>query len=136
MTTAVVSVVEGNPTVTINHNTYDKTAGTAVTATKDLASANQSFSVISGVTRDDYGHISSVETSTITINKVKDSLKQDTTISPNAVTINTLLADANNSTNDKGNSSLTLSSGGSIALTSTTANNATSVSLDVVWGTF
>lgn len=141
LTTAVVGGSGTNPTVTINHAVPAMGTDTTPTQSVDLTSsteANRQISVISGVTKDTYGHVTALATKTITLSKVLDTLKQSSTSNTNTVTVNTQLVDANNVTTGKGNSSLTLSSSGSIALTSTidSTNNATSVNLDIVWGTF
>lgn len=141
LTTAVVGVSGDNPTITINHAVPTMGTDTTPTQSVDLTSsteASRQISVISGVTKDTYGHVTALATKTITLSKVLDTLKQASTSGTNTVTVNTQLVDANNSTNGKGNSSLTLSSNGSITLTSTidSSNNATSVNLDVVWGEF
>lgn len=142
LTTASVSAggagVDG--VVTFNHAVPTMGTDTTPTQSIDLTSSTSSerqLSVISGVTRDSYGHVTALATKTITLSRISDSLVQSATSGTNTVTIDTQLKDAENST--IGNSSVTLASaGGSVAITPTitAATNSTSVNLDIVWGSF
>ena len=126
--------------VTISHAV--PTMGSDATSTQavNLSSAadkDRQISVISGVTKDSYGHVTALATKTITLGRVSDSLSQAASKGTNAVTIGTQLKDYAGTA--LGKSDITLASAGkSVTITPTidAANNSTSVNLEIVWGSF
>lgn len=136
--TAGGSGVDG--VVTINHAVPTMESNTTSTQGLDLSSAadkDRQISVISGVTKDSYGHVTSLATKTITLGRISDSLSQSASAGTNAVTIGTQLKDY--ADKDIGKSNITLASAGkSVTITPTidAANNSTSVNLEIVWGSF
>ena len=136
--TAGGSGVDG--VVTVNHAVPTMGSNTTSTQGVDLSSAadkDRQISVISGVTKDSYGHVTALATKTITLGRISDSLSQSASAGTNAVTIGTQLKDYANK--DIGKSNITLASAGkSVTITPTidAANNSTSVNLEIVWGSF
>ena len=136
--TAGGSGVDG--VVTVNHAVPTMGSNTTSTQGLDLSSAadkDRQISVISGVTKDSYGHVTSLATKTITLGRISDSLSQSASAGTNAVTIGTQLKDY--ADKDIGKSNITLASAGkSVTITPTidAANNSTSVNLEIVWGSF
>ena len=126
--------------VTISHAV--PTMGSDATSTQavNLSSAadkDRQISVISGVTKDSYGHVTALATKTITLGRISDSLSQAASKGTNAVTIGTQLKNAEGTA--LGKSDITLASAGkSVTITPTidAANNSTSVNLEIVWGSF
>lgn len=126
--------------VTVSHAV--PTMGSDATSTQavNLSSAadkDRQISVISGVTKDSYGHVTALATKTITLGRISDSLSQAASAGTNAVTINTQLKNAKG--DNIGKSGITLgSTGNSVTITPTidAANNSTSVNLEIVWGSF
>ena len=126
--------------VTVSHAV--PTMGSDATSTQavNLSSAadkDRQISVISGVTKDSYGHVTALATKTITLGRVSDSLSQAASKGTNAVTIGTQLKDYAGTA--LGKSDITLASAGkSVTITPTidAANNSTSVNLEIVWGSF
>lgn len=139
-----VSVVAGSSgvdgVVTVNHAVPTMGSDDTSTQAVDLSSAadaNRKISVISGVTKDSYGHVTALSTKTITLGRISDSLSQEASAGTNAVTIGTQLKNAEGSA--LGKSNITLASAGkSVTVTPTidAANNSTSVNLEIVWGSF
>ena len=125
--------------VTVNHAVPTMGSDDTSTQAVDLSSAadaNRKISVISGVTKDSYGHVTA-STKTITLGRISDSLSQEASAGTNAVTIGTQLKNAEGSA--LGKSNITLASAGkSVTVTPTidAANNSTSVNLEIVWGSF
>ena len=138
MTTSVVTADGVNETVTFNHNTVAKTNDTTATASKNLTSATDSdrqIAAITGITRDDYGHITAVQTSTITLGRVSDKLSSSITSGTNSVTVRSELQDYNGSNDGKGAVDFTLKSPNeTISVTNTTNTN--DINIDIVWGSF
>ena len=126
--------------VTVNHAVPTMGSDDTSTQAVDLSSAadaNRKISVISGVTKDSYGHVTALSTKTITLGRISDSLSQAASAGTNAVTINTQLKNAEGG--NIGKSGITLgSTGNSVTITPTidAANNSTSVNLEIVWGSF
>ena len=126
--------------VTVNHAVPTMGSDDTSTQAVDLSSAadaNRKISVISGVTKDSYGHVTALSTKTITLGRISDSLSQEASAGTNAVTIGTQLKNAEGSA--LGKSNITLASAGkSVTVTPTidAANNSTSVNLEIVWGSF
>ena len=124
--------------VTFNHAV--PTMGTDTTPTQGLdissdTEANRQISVISGVTRDSYGHVTAIATKTITFDRSVYGLNQTTSSLTNGVSVATNLKNAGNDT--VGSSTFALqSSGSSITVSPTSSGNATTVDIDIVWGTF
>ncbi len=126
--------------VTVSHAV--PTMGSDATSTQavNLSSAadkDRQISVISGVTKDSYGHVTALATKTITLGRISDSLSQEASAGTNAVTIGTQLKNAEG--NALGKSNITLASAGkSVTVTPTidAASNSTSVNLEIVWGSF
>jgi len=114
--------------------------GTDTTPTQGLdissdTEANRQISVISGVTRDSYGHVTAIATKTITFDRSVYGLNQTTSSLTNGVSVATNLKNAGNDT--VGSSTFALqSSGSSITVSPTSSGNATTVNIDIVWGTF
>ena len=139
-----VSVAAGSSgvdgVVTVNHAVPTMGSDDTSTQAVDLSSAadaNRKISVISGVTKDSYGHVTALSTKTITLGRISDSLSQEASAGTNAVTIGTQLKNAEGSA--LGKSNITLASAGkSVTVTPTidAANNSTSVNLEIVWGSF
>lgn len=126
--------------VTVSHAVPTMGSNTTSTQGVDLSSAvdaDRQISVISGVTKDSYGHVTALATKTITLGRISDSLSQSASAGTNAVTIGTQLKDY--ADKDIGKSNITLASAGkSVTITPTidAANNSTSVNLEIVWGSF
>ena len=126
--------------VTVSHAV--PTMGSDATSTQavNLSSAadkDRQISVISGVTKDSYGHVTALATKTITLGRISDSLSQAASKGTNAVTIGTQLKNAEGTA--LGKSDITLASAGkSVTITPTidAENNSTSVNLEIVWGSF
>lgn len=126
--------------VTVSHAV--PTMGSDATSTQAVnlssaADADRQISVISGVTKDSYGHVTALATKTITLGRISDSLSQSASAGTNAVTIGTQLKDYAGTA--LGKSDITLASAGkSVTITPTidAANNSTSVNLEIVWGSF
>ena len=139
-----VSVAAGSSgvdgVITVNHAVPTMGSDDTSTQAVDLSSAadaNRKISVISGVTKDSYGHVTALSTKTITLGRISDSLSQEASAGTNAVTIGTQLKNAEG--NALGKSNITLASAGkSVTVTPTidAANNSTSVNLEIVWGSF
>ena len=126
--------------VTVSHAVPAMGSDTTPTQAVNLSSAadkDRQISVISGVTKDSYGHVTALATKTITLGRISDSLSQAASAGTNAVTIGTQLKNATGT--DLGKSNITLAStGNSVTITPTidAANNSTSVNLEIVWGSF
>ena len=126
--------------VTVSHAVPTMGSNTTSTQGVDLSSAadaDRQISVISGVTKDSYGHVTALATKTITLGRISDSLSQSASAGTNAVTIGTQLKDY--ADKDIGKSNITLASAGkSVTITPTidAVNNSTSVNLEIVWGSF
>lgn len=126
--------------VTVSHAVPTMGSDTTPTQAVNLSSAvdkDRQISVISGVTKDSYGHVTALATKTITLGRISDSLSQAASAGTNAVTINTQLKNAKG--DNIGKSGITLgSTGNSVTITPTidAANNSTSVNLEIVWGSF
>ena len=126
--------------VTVSHAV--PTMGSDATSTQavNLSSAadkDRQISVISGVTKDSYGHVTALATKTITLGRISDSLSQAASAGTNAVTIGTQLKNAAGTALGKSNITLA-STGNSVTITPTIdeASNSTSVNLEIVWGSF
>ena len=142
MITATVAENGVNETVTFDHNTVATTNDTTAAPAKDLSSStdsNRQITAISGITRDNYGHITAIETSTYTIGRIDDQLVQTITStsagasSIDSVTVSTDLQ--NYAGTSKGTSDFTLKSPNkTIAITNTA--NTSDINIDIVWGTF
>ena len=126
--------------VTVSHAVPAMGSDTTPTQAVNLSSAadkDRQISVISGVTKDSYGHVTALATKTITLGRISDSLSQAASAGTNAVTIGTQLKNAAGTA--LGKSDITLASAGkSVTITPTidAANNSTSVNLEIVWGSF
>lgn len=126
--------------VTVSHAVPTMESDTTSTQVVNLSSAdeaNRKISVISGVTKDSYGHVTALATKTITLGRISDSLSQAASAGTNAVTIGTQLKNAAGTA--LGKSDITLASAGkSVTITPTidAASNSTSVNLEIVWGSF
>lgn len=126
--------------VTVSHAVPTMGSDTTPTQAVNLSSAadkDRQISVISGVTKDSYGHVTALATKTITLGRISDSLSQAASAGTNAVTIGTQLKNAAGTA--LGNSNITLAStGNSVTITPTidAASNSTSVNLEIVWGSF
>ena len=126
--------------VTVSHAVPTMESDTTSTQAVNLSSAadkDRQISVISGVTKDSYGHVTALATKTITLGRISDSLSQAASAGTNAVTIGTQLKNAAGTA--LGNSNITLAStGNSVTITPTinAADNSTSVNLEIVWGSF
>lgn len=126
--------------VTVSHAVPAMGSDTTPTQAVNLSSAadkDRQISVISGVTKDSYGHVTALATKTITLGRISDSLSQAASAGTNAVTINTQLKNAKG--DNIGKSGITLgSTGNSVTITPTidAADNSTSVNLEIVWGSF
>lgn len=126
--------------VTVSHAVPAMGSDTTPTQAVNLSSAadkDRQISVISGVTKDSYGHVTALATKTITLGHISDSLSQAASAGTNAVTINTQLKNAKG--DNIGKSGITLgSTGNSVTITPTidAADNSTSVNLEIVWGSF
>lgn len=126
--------------VTVSHAVPTMESDATSTQAVNLSSAadkDRQISVISGVTKDSYGHVTALATKTITLGQISDSLSQEASAGTNAVTIGTQLKNAEG--NALGKSNITLgSTGNSVTVTPTidAANNSTSVNLEIVWGSF
>ena len=126
--------------VTVSHAAPTMGSDTTSTQGVNLSSAadkDRQISVISGVTKDSYGHVTALATKTITLGRISDSLSQAASAGTNAVTIGTQLKNAEGTA--LGKSDITLASAGkSVTITPTidAANNSTSVNLEIVWGSF
>ena len=126
--------------VTVSHAVPTMGSDTTSTQAVNLSSAadkDRQISVISGVTKDSYGHVTALATKTITLGHISDSLSQAASAGTNAVTIGTQLKNAKGTA--LGKSDITLASAGkSVTITPTidAANNSTSVNLEIVWGSF
>ena len=126
--------------VTVSHAVPAMGSDTTPTQAVNLSSAadkDRQISVISGVTKDSYGHVTALATKTITLGRISDSLSQAASAGTNAVTIGTQLKNAAGTA--LGNSNITLAStGNSVTITPTidAASNSTSVNLEIVWGSF
>lgn len=126
--------------VTVNHAVPTMGSDDTSTQAVDLSSAadaNRKISVISGVTKDSYGHVTALATKTITLGRISDSLSQEASAGTNAVTIGTQLKNAEGTALGKSNITLG-STGNSVTITPTidAASNSTSVNLEIVWGSF
>lgn len=126
--------------VTVSHAVPTMGSDTTSTQGVNLSSAAESdrqISVISGVTKDSYGHVTALATKTITLGRISDSLSQAASAGTNAVTIGTQLKNAAGTALGKSNITLA-STGNSVTITPTIdeANNSTSVNLEIVWGSF
>lgn len=126
--------------VTVSHAVPTMGSDTTPTQAVNLSSTadkDRQISVISGVTKDSYGHVTALATKTITLGRISDSLSQAASAGTNAVTIGTQLK--NDAGTALGNSNITLgSTGNSVTITPTidAASNSTSVNLEIVWGSF
>lgn len=126
--------------VTVSHAVPTMESDATSTQAVNLSSAadkDRQISVISGVTKDSYGHVTALATKTITLGRISDSLSQAASAGTNAVTIGTQLKNAAGTA--LGNSNITLAStGNSVTITPTinAASNSTSVNLEIVWGSF
>lgn len=126
--------------VTVSHAAPTMGSDTTSTQGVNLSSAAESdrqISVISGVTKDSYGHVTALATKTITLGRISDSLSQEASAGTNAVTISTQLKNAEGTALGKSNIALA-SAGKSVTITPTidATNNSTSVNLEIVWGSF
>lgn len=126
--------------VTVSHAVPIMGSDTTPTQAVNLSSAadkDRQISVISGVTKDSYGHVTALATKTITLGRISDSLSQAASAGTNAVTIGTQLKNAAGTALGKSNITLA-STGNSVTITPTIdeANNSTSVNLEIVWGSF
>lgn len=126
--------------VTVSHAVPAMGSDTTPTQAVNLSSAdeaNRKISVISGVTKDSYGHVTALATKTITLGRISDSLSQEASAGTNAVTISTQLKNAESTALGKSNITLG-STGNSVTITPTidAASNSTSVNLEIVWGSF
>lgn len=129
-----------NGVVTVSHAVPAMGSDTTPTQAVNLSSAadkDRQISVISGVTKDSYGHVTALATKTITLGRISDSLSQAASAGTNAVTIGTQLKNAAGTALGKSNITLA-STGNSVTITPTidAANNSTSVNLEIVWGSF
>lgn len=126
--------------VTVSHAVPNMGSDATSTQAVNLSSAaasDRQISVISGVTKDSYGHVTALATKTITLGHISDSLSQAASAGTNAVTIGTQLKNVEGA--DIGKSNITLAStGNSVTITPTinAENNSTSVNLEIVWGSF
>lgn len=126
--------------VTVSHAVPTMGSDATLTQAVNLSSAadkDRQISVISGVTKDSYGHVTALATKTITLGRISDSLSQAASKGTNAVTIGTQLKNAEGTA--LGKSDITLASAGkSVTITPTidAENNSTSVNLEIVWGSF
>ena len=126
--------------VTVSHAVPTMESDTTSTQAVNLSSAadkDRQISVISGVTKDSYGHVTALATKTITLGRISDSLSQAASAGTNAVTIGTQLKNAAGTA--LGKSNITLASAGkSVTITPTIdeGSNSTSVNLEIVWGSF
>lgn len=126
--------------VTVSHAVPIMGSDTTPTQAVNLSSAadkDRQISVISGVTKDSYGHVTALATKTITLGRISDSLSQEASAGTNAVTIGTQLKNAEGTALGKSNITLA-STGNSVTITPTidAASNSTSVNLEIVWGSF
>ena len=126
--------------VTVSHAVPTMESDTTSTQAVNLSSAadkDRQISVISGVTKDSYGHVTALATKTITLGRISDSLSQEASAGTNAVTIGTQLKNAVGTALGKSNITLA-STGNSVTITPTIdeASNSTSVNLEIVWGSF
>ena len=126
--------------VTVSHAVPTMKPDTTSTQVVNLSSAadkDRQISVISGVTKDSYGHVTALATKTITLGRISDNLSQAASAGTNAVTIGTQLKNAAGTALGKSNITLA-STGNSVTITPTIdeANNSTSVNLEIVWGSF
>ncbi len=126
--------------VTVSHAVPAMGSDTTPTQAVNLSSAadkDRQISVISGVTKDSYGHVTALATKTITLGRISDSLSQAASAGTNAVTIGTQLKNAAGTALGKSNITLA-STGNSVTITPTidATNNSTSVNLEIVWGSF
>lgn len=126
--------------VTVSHAVPTMGSDTTPTQAVNLSSAadkDRQISVISGVTKDSYGHVTALATKTITLGRISDSLSQEASAGTNAVTIGTQLKNAEGTALGKSNITLA-STGNSVTITPTidAASNSTSVNLEIVWGSF
>ena len=126
--------------VTVSHAVPTMKSDTTSTQVVNLSSAadkDRQISVISGVTKDSYGHVTALATKTITLGRISDNLSQAASAGTNAVTIGTQLKNAAGTALGKSNITLA-STGNSVTITPTIdeANNSTSVNLEIVWGSF
>lgn len=122
-----------NPTTkTLNHKKVNETGGVVTTPSENPASANDGFTVYTP-TLDDYGHITAVaaQSYTVTDNDTTYSLTNNDTTKTF-----TLKGSDNAEGVHDGSITLTEAANSSIAITSTTSNNAATYSFDLVWGTF
>lgn len=122
-----------NPTTkTLNHKKVNETGGVVTTPSENPASANDGFTVYTP-TLDDYGHITAVtaQSYTVTDNDTTYSLTNNDTTKTF-----TLKGSDNAEGVHDGSITLTEATNSSIAITSTTSNNAATYSFDLVWGTF
>lgn len=136
MTTTAVTINGVNETVTVNHNTVAKTNDTTATSSKNIASSTDSdrqFVAVSGITRDDYGHITALETSTISLSRIDDKLTRTISSSTDSVTVTTALQTWDNEA--KGSSEFTLQSPNNTISVTNTANTG-NINIDIVWGSF
>lgn len=113
--------------------TSSSTTGTAISAS---AGTDASFSAITGVTVNSQGHVTAVETTSISIEaNTLDDVTQTVAVANNIATITTQVTDLSGAQPDA--EFKIGSSGSSITVTATTdANGVGQINLDLVWGSF
>lgn len=138
--TVTDNAVGSDNTVTVGHATVAApTAGTPDTAVTQTNGNSATYTAISGVTTDGYGHITGYTTKQLSVvdTRIKDNgVADDTTVSLDNKTVTvqhgtTITENNNRELNDT--SSFTMTSAGSTINMSVTGTN---VNYDIVWGTF
>lgn len=148
-TTATVGISSSNPTVKYDHAV--PTAGTShpnLTATPNLSSdtdTNRQIVAISGISKDSYGHVTAIDTTTYTIEKIAYSLEHGMTSTSthkldnpdpfDSVTVTTTLKNAAGTTAGTASSFTLKSPNNSICITPT-ENSSNDINIDIIWGSF
>lgn len=139
LTDAAVTGSGVNETVTINHTVpTDMADNTTLDKTPDLSSddvAKRQIVAISGITKDRYGHVTQVDTTTYSLDWMASKLESKVSTATNSVTITADLKDHGG--RSKGNSTFTVKSpNDTLSITNTATTDNIDINVDIVWGSF
>jgi hypothetical protein len=109
LTTTEVTINGVNETVKVNHAKPTMGDNASVTKTPDLSSETETdrqVQAITNIVKDEYGHVTKIDTTTYTIGRINDKLIHTLTTNTNSVTVASELQDYKGVS--KGNSAFTI----------------------------
>lgn len=136
LTTTEVTINGINETVKVNHAKPTMGTNGSATKTPDLSSetaADRQVQAITNIVKDEYGHVTKIDTTTYTIGRIDDKLTHALTTNTNSVTVTADLQDYKGVS--KGKSAFTIQSPNN-TLSITNTENTDNINIDIVWGSF